>query len=256
MNRMWIPSLVIWAGIAASPMSARADTSRVEAQLSPDRLDLLDKRGYFTPAFKKAVHDLVDARKEVVDAKVEQKKLEDELPDLEKQVRDAEDKVKDARKQFDALNHVDETEFVELQKKMGDTTVTLEEQRILAQAYVWGYPTSPHQADAQKDLADVQKKIADAAQAAADAEAAKVAAHAKLVQRAIAKDLNIGEWRDLLLTMSKEDIAKFLGEPKAGDADNWSYSGGYTEDAITHQKVGLVVTFSGGRVINVTEASH
>jgi len=256
MKQVFIPTLVILAGILTMPQDVRADTSLVTTQFSPEHLDLLDKRGYFTPAFKQAVHDLVNAKKDVVNANAAQKKLENELPGVEKQVRDAEDQMNALSKQFDELNHIDESEFVELQKKIGDSSVTLEQQRVLAQAYVWGYPTSPHEAEAQKYLADVQKKIADAAQAVADAKAAKIAAHAGLVQRAITKDLNISEWRDLLLTMSKEEILKFIGEPQGGDSDNWAYAGGWTENAISHQKVGLVVTFRGGRVINVTEAPH
>jgi hypothetical protein len=256
MNRLSILSLGIWAGMLAVALPGRAEEVQLGGQLSPERLDLLDKRGYFTPAFKKAVHDLVEAKKEVVDAKVEEKKLEDEVPDLQKEANTAEDKVGALRQQFDALNHIDESEFTELQKKMADASVPLEEQRILAQAYVWGYPASPHQADAQKYLADVQKKIADQAQAVADAEAKKKADHAALVQRAIAKDLSISEWRDLLLTMSKEDLIKFIGNPQGGNDDDWTYAGGWTVNVITHQKVGMDVTFNAGRVINVTETAH
>ncbi len=251
-GRLLFLALTSFAGFLVIQTPGRAQSS----QISPERLDILDRRGYFTPAFKAAVHGLVDAKKAVMDAKVDELKLNLKLPDLQTQLDDSEEKVNALRKQFSDLDHADENDFAELQKKIGDASATLEEQRILAQAYVWAYPASPHQAEAQRDLQDVQKKIADQKQAEADAEAARVAAHAKLVQRAQARDLSIQEWRDLLLTMSKEDILKFLGPPQSHSQDDWNYTGAWTEDAVTHQKVGLDVGFNGGRVNNVTEASH
>jgi len=245
-------SILVATAILLTPALGYADGP----QLSPERLNMLDRRGYFTPPFKQAVHDLVDAKKAVVDAKAQEEKLNGELPELEKQLTEADDKTKVLHKQFDELNHVDESEFVELQKAMTNPDAKLEEQRILAQAYVWGYPSSPHQEEAQKDLADVQKKIADQAKAEADAEAARVAAHAKLVERAQAKDLNVNEWRDLLLTMSKQDLLKFLGKPDGATQDEWVYNGAWTLDPISQQKVGLHISFNGGRVINVSETAH
>jgi predicted nucleic acid-binding Zn-ribbon protein len=256
-------------------------------ELSPQRLDMLDRRGYFTPTFKQAVHDLVNAKQAVVDAKNEQKKLEDELPDLEKQAAEAAAKVAGLQKQLADLNHLDESDFSDLQTKMGapdqsgdlekqlaassqisasdfeelkkmidQANALLKEQLTLAQAYVWAYPTSPHQADARHDLQDVQKKMTDLAQALTDAEAARVAAHQKLVQRAQARDLSIVEWRDFLLNMSKEDLLKLLGRPQSSSEDNWTYTGGWTEDAVTHQKVGLNITFNAERVMNVSEVTQ
>jgi hypothetical protein len=275
LTSLTILALVPTSGHAAGP------------KLSADRLDLLDRRGYFTPAFKQAVHDLVDAKQAVVDAKIEQKKLDDELPDLEKQAAVAADKAAGLQQQLTALEHTDESDFAELQKKMGEPDLSadlqkqladavhasasdfeemkkkfgeasaeLDARRVLAQAYVWAYPGSPHQADAQHDLQDVQKKTVDLTQSLADAEAARVAAHDKLVARAQAHDLNIGEWRDFLFNMSKQDLLKFLGQPAYSTQDNWSYSGGWTEDPVTHQKVGLEVSFNAGRVVNVSSAAH
>jgi len=274
-----------WLGLAVMmlPNAAHADGPK----LSPQRLDLLDRRGYFTPAFKQAVHDMVNAKQSVVEARTEQQKLNGELPDLQRQVAEAEGKVQGLQKQLSDLDHVDESDFAELQKTMGQASngddlqkqladavhITQSEftdlkkhiseadgllttQKSEAQAYIWAYPTSPHQSEAQKDLQDVQKKIAAHAQALADAQTARETAHTKLVQRAQARDLSIAEWRDFLLNMSKEELVKFLGVAQSGNTDEWIYSGAYTEDAATHQKVGLVVNFNGGRVVNVTQAAH
>ena len=256
-------------------------------KLSPQRLDLLDRRGYFTPAFKQAVYDLVNIKQAVVDAKNEQQKLEEGLPALQKQAAEAAAKVAGLQKQFSDLNHLDESDYSELQAKMNEseqsadlekqlagavqlcssdfdelkknidkTDVLLKQQLTLAQAYVWAYPTSPHQADAQHDLQDVQKKISDLAQSLTDAEAARVVAHQKLVARAQAHDLSISEWRDFLLNMSKDDLLKLLGQPQYSSESSWTYSGAWTEDAVTHQKVGLNLTFNAGRVMNVSEMTQ
>jgi hypothetical protein len=240
--------LLIVLSLAAIPCRA------AEPEISADKLNMLDRLGYFTPAFKQAVHDLVAAKQAVVDAKAEEEKLKAELPDLEKQVAEANGRVEGLQKQFSDLDRLDETDFTELQAKMNDASAPLQDKVKLAQAYVWAYPTSPHQADAQKYLQDTQKAIADKAQADADDAAAKAAAHAKLVARAQARDLSVVEWRDFLLNMSKEDLLKFLGTPQEYNQDNWVYKGAWTTDAATNQKVGLEINFNAGRVINVTEA--
>jgi len=274
-----------WLVLALLMLSqaAHADAPK----LSPQRLDLLDRRGYFTPAFKQAVRDMVNAKQAVVEAKAEQQKLNGELPDLQRQVAESDGKVQGLQKQLSDLDHIDESDFAELQKTMGqanngeelqkqladavhitegeftdlkkrinEADALLNTQKSEAQAYIWAYPMSPHQAEAQKDLQEVQKKIAAHAQAQVDAESARSAAHAKLVQRAQARDLSIAEWRDFLLNMSKEEIVKFLGVTQSGTSDEWVYAGAYTEDAGTHQKVGLVINFNGGRVVNVSQAAH
>src|SRR5260221_12250309 len=96
---------------------------------------------------------------------------------------------------------------------MNDAKAKPEDQVTLAQAFVWSYPASAHQAEAQQDLQKVRKSIADQQQAMKDAEAARQAAHAKLVQRAQARDLSLDEWKDFLRDMTQEDILKLLGRP-------------------------------------------
>jgi len=258
MNKRLLFQIVFGAAsLGMTQLPGRADAPQsLDAQISPHRLNILDRRGYFTPVFKKAVHDLVDAKAAVVAAQDDEKGLRAKLPALEAQVAEADDKMAKLHQQLADLDRTDETDFVALQQEMSDANAKPEDQRVSAQAYVWAYPASPHQADAQHYLEAVQKKIADQAQADADAEAAREAAHAKLVQRAQARDLSPVEWRDFLLNMSQEDLLKFLGPPQNIDHDYWVYSGAWTEDPITHQKVGLQINFNAGRVLNVTEKEY
>ncbi len=139
---------------------------------------------------------------------------------------------------------------------MNDAGATANEQRVLAQAYVWSYPASSYQMDARQYLRQAQKKLGDQLQAQKDAEAVRVAARAKMIQRAQARDLSLAEWRDFLRGMSQEDLLRYFGRPDYQGADYWVYSGAWTEDAVTHQKVGLQVTFNAARVISVAETAH
>ena len=225
------------------------------SQLSIEKLKVLDKRGYFTPGFKTVVHDLVDALKAEKDAQNEEKKLTLQLPDMQKQAAAAQAKTTAMREDLAKFEHPEETDFVALQARMKETAAPLEEQRALAQAYVWAYPTSAHFAEAQQDLQDVQKKIANETQAEKDAEAARVAARAKLIQRAQAHDLSLAEWRDFLRDMSQDDLLKYLGRPASGTADYWTYTGAFVNDPITQKKVGLQVNFNGTRVLSVSPAT-
>jgi hypothetical protein len=234
-------------GLASTP--AHADSG----QLSPEHLDMVDQLGYFTPGFKAAVHDLVDTKHAMVEANADQKKLTLELPDLQKQAADAEAKVGSLRQELAKYEHPEETDFVALQNKMNDANAKPEEQIALAQAYVWTYPASPHESDAQQDLQQVQKNVADQRQAKKDAEAARAAAYAKLVQRAQARDLSVGEWRDFLRDMSQDDLVKLIGRPTSQSDDYWTYSGDWVVDPTTHNKVGIQINFNGGRVLNVDE---
>ena len=134
---------------------------------------------------------------------------------------------------------------------MNDAGAKPEEQIALAQAYVWTYPASPHEGDAQQYLQQVQKKLADQRQAEKDAEAARAAARAELVQRAQAHDLSLGEWRDFLRDMSQDDLVKLLGRPTSQRGDYWIYSGDWIADPATKQKVGMEINFNAGRVISV-----
>jgi hypothetical protein len=241
--------LVGLAGLFLAPAPGRAQ----DTALTAEQLSHLDQWGWLTPDFKRAVHDLVETKQAIVATKAEEKKLAQELPDLQKQATDAQAKVAALRQELAEYDRTDEFDFTQLQKAMSDPGAKPEEQRVLAQAYVWTYATSPHLAEAQQDLQQVQKKIADQLQAAKDAEAARVAARAKLIQRAQAHDLSLAEWRDFLRDMSQEDLLKYLGAPQTQQPDYWIYAGSWTEDPVTHQKVGIQVTFNAGRVISVAE---
>jgi len=237
------------AGCCLTSMPGHADGG----QLSPERLDMLDQMGFFTPGFKAAAHDLVDSKHALEQTNAEQTKLTRDLPDLQDQAADAEAKATVLRQELAKYDHPEENDFVALQNRMNDAGAKPEEQIVLAQAYVWTYPASPHQSDAQQYLQQTQKKLADQRQAEKDAEAARAAARAELVQRAQARDLSLGEWRDFLRDMSQDDLVKFLGRPTSQTGDYWVYSGDWITDPVTHQRVGMEINFNAGRVISVAE---
>jgi len=136
---------------------------------------------------------------------------------------------------------------------MSDPTAKEEDLIAQAQAYVWTYPASPHESEAQQYLEQIEKKMAAERKAIADAQAARDAAHAKLVQRAKAHDLNLGEWRDFLRDMSQDDLVKLLGQPTSQEDGYWIYSGDWVLDPNTRQKAGMEINFNAGRVISVAE---
>jgi hypothetical protein len=86
--------------------------------------------------------------------------------------------------------------------------------------------------------------------------AARAAARAKLVQRAQARDLSLGEWRDFLRDMSQDELMKFLGRPTSQTGDYWIYSGDWIANPAAKQKVGMEINFNAGRVISVSEEPH
>jgi len=255
-------ALFIVTGLAAFCLTStpgRADESNAQlssGQLSPERLDVLDKLGYFTPGFKAAVHDLVDSKQALDQANAEQAKLNNDLPSLQDQASQADAKTNALRQELAREEHPEETDFEALQKRMSDPGARLEDRIVLAQAYVWTYPVSPHQSEAQQYLQQIQKKLADQQQAEKDSEAARAAARAKLIQRAQAHDLSLSEWRDFLRDMSQDDLVKLFGRPSsiAPAGDYWIYSGAWTLDPATNQKVGLMINFNGGRVMSVVKA--
>jgi len=112
---------------------ALATSARVEGgELSPHRLNFFDKRGYFPPPFKAAVHELVDTKQALVQAKADEKKFKEDLPDLQKQSSEAEAKVADLRKELDQYDRPEDKDFATLQTKMNDAGANPEEQRMLA----------------------------------------------------------------------------------------------------------------------------
>ena len=222
-------------------------------ELSSERLDFFDQRGYFTLGFKAAVHELVDTQQAIVDAKRDEKKLRDQLPGLQKQSSDADAKVTSLQQELAQYDHPEEKDFTALQASMNNASAKPQEQLMLAQAFMWAYPASPHQAEAQQYLQQVQKKMVDQQQAEKEAEAAREAARAKLVQRAQAKDLSLDEWKDFLRDMSQEDLLKYLGPPSLHGDSYWTYTGAWTKDPMTGEKVGLRIDFNGTRVLSVVQ---
>jgi hypothetical protein len=232
--------------LVAGPLPAQADRP-----LSAERLDRLDHEGYFTPNFKAAVRDLVTTQQELQKAQAEQKKFEQDLPGLQRQATEAQAKTAALRQELVQYDHPEENDFNVLEDQMKNPSAKPEDIIALAQAYVWTYPTSPHEPDAQHDLATLQQKIADQKQAEKDAEAAREAARAKLVQRAQAHDLSLPEWRDFLRGMSQDDLVKLLGQPSSKQDDYWFYTGGWVVNPAGGQKVGMQINFDAGRVITV-----
>jgi hypothetical protein len=234
----------------AGPVLLRADS-----QLSPPRLNQLDQRGYFTPSFKQAVHDLVQARQAVAQAHADEKRLNESLPDLQKQSDEAVAEAARLRKELALYTHPEDTDFNALQTAMKNSSTTPGEKLTLAQAFVWSYPTDPHQAEAQEDLQQIQRDLARQREAAKEAAIAQAAARATLVQRAKARNLSLGEWRDFLRDMSQEDLLTYLGRPEIEEADYWIYSGAWTWDPATRERTGLRIDFNGTRVLNVVPAA-
>jgi len=238
---------LIVLGLTSLP--GHADTG----QLSPERLDMVDQMGYFTPGFKAAVHDLVGSKHALEQATMDKAKFNQEIPDLQNQAMQADAQAVALRQELAKYEHPDETDFAALQQRMKDPAAKPDEQIALAQAYVWTYPTSPHASEAQQYLQATEKQIADWVQTEKDTAAARAAAHAKLVQRAQARDLSLAEWRDFLRDMSEDDLVKLLGRPTLQTQDYWTYSGEWITDPTTKQKVGMEVNFNAGRVMSVDE---
>jgi len=236
---------------AASESTNQALTTGT-AQLSPERLDVLDRRGYFTPAFKLVVHELVNVQQMLQLTQKENKQLRESLPDLQTQATAGEEKVASLRQELAKYDHPEELDFVALQDEIKNAKTKPTEQITLAQAYVWSYPTSPHQTEALQLLQQLQKNLADQQQSEKDAAAARVAARANLLQRAQAKDLKLSEWNDFLRDMSQEEVLKYLGRPQTYGQDYWLYTGAWTTDPYTGQKVGIEVSFNGTRVNGVS----
>jgi hypothetical protein len=240
-----LPVIGMWV---LTPVSASA------ANLSPDNLNKFDEHGYFTPAFKAAVHDMVDARQAVEQAKIDERQLKKNLPDLQQQADAAEAKAKALREEFAKYDNTDQSDFEALQASLKDDKAKPEDQSILAQAYVWAYPASPHQSEAQQIFQDLQKKVADQKQAEKAAEAKRVADRADILNRVQTRQLSLVEWKTFLQDMSQQDVLKYMGHPQSAGVDFWVYRGGWTDDAATKQRVGLMIGFNGTRVNVVTEA--
>jgi hypothetical protein len=228
---------------------------RADGQLTPTQIETVEKKGWITPAFNTVAQEWVDAKQAAAQAKADQARYSAELPDLQKQVVNEDAKVARLQDELAHYAHPDETDFTALQATMKDPNARPEGQLARAQAYVWTYPDSPHEAEAAKDLQQLQKQLGDRQQAADNAAAAATAAQVKLLQRVRAHDLSLGEWRAFLEDKSQSEVTGYLGTPTSRDnEDHWLYQGAWTVDPDTNQKAGLQLTFNGGRVQNVAPA--
>jgi hypothetical protein len=241
------PFLCALICVLLAPSFLRADA----VDLSSERLDMLDQRGYFTPGFKKAVHDLVNARRALEQSQAETKKWNEELPALQKESMEDAAQVARIRAELAFYAHPENADFDALQHAMKSANVAPKERLMLAQAFIWAYPTDPRQAEAQEDLQQTQQLIAAQQGAVKETNAERLAARARLIQRALARQLSLPEWRSFLQDMSQEDLLKYLGRPQTQDADCWIYSGNWTTEPATKQPAGLRVNFNGTRVLSV-----
>ena len=232
------------------PLAARADGTT----LSADRLNMLDQRGYFTPAFKTSVKELVDTRKAVAQARADEQKLEAQLPALQQQQASTEADVARLRKELALYAHPEDADYDELQRAMNDPKATPQEQLALAQAFVWSYPSDPHQAEAVHDVQRIQQEFLVAQQNEKNAEASRAATQAELLRRVRAKSLSLAEWQDFLRDRSQEELLSYLGRPQTQGDGYWIYTGDWTVDPVTQQKVGLRIDFNGTRVLSVAAA--
>jgi hypothetical protein len=249
-SRFFSPGLALLGLFVLASAPGRAGT------LSAARLDLLDQRGYFTPGFKKAAQDLVNARQAIVQAKLDEKKSRALLPPLRDQYAAAEAQVAALRQELARYEHPEDADFEALQGAMKDPAVTPADKLVLAQAFVWSYPSDPHQAEAEQDLRQLQAQIASQLQAVQDAAAARAAAQEKLVERAKARQLSLAEWQVFLLDKSQEELITYLGHPQSQGDGYWIYTIACTTDPQTQAKAGLQINFNGTRVISVAAAPY
>jgi hypothetical protein len=242
------PFLCALGCVLFAPSLLRAQT----LDPSIDRLNMLDQRGYFTPGFKKAVHDLVNTKHALAQSRADIKKWNEELPALQKQSADAVAQVARLRAELAIYLHPENADFDALQHAMKDAQVAPKDRLAMAQAFIWSYPTDPRQTEAEADLQQTVHSIANQQAAASAAAAAQLAARNNLIQRAQSRSLSLAEWRSFLLDMSQEDLLKYLGRPQTTEADYWIYSGNFTTPPGTRKLAGLRIDFNGTRVLSVT----
>lgn len=238
--------------LAAAGAVAHADVY----ELTTQRLDVLDQRGYFPPELKKAVHDLVHTRQSLAQARREERQFGRALPGLRAQNADQQAATDRLRKELELYTHPEVADFQALQSAMQNPNASVEERRELAQTYVWAYPDDVHLPEAEADLQQVQKQIADSQQAERDTTADKLAARAQLVERAEARQLSLPEWQSFLQDMSQEDLVNYLGHPQMQENDYWIYTGNWSTDPKTQKKTGLRINFNGTRVLSVSAESQ
>jgi len=240
------PLLIVWVLLLLS-LPGHADGPA----LTPEQLDLLDQKGYFTPNFKMAAHALIDTKKALDQTRQDTEKLKEQLPDLQQQIDAAQAKTAALQKELAKYQHPEDDDFAALRALMQDSSAKLEDRLAAAQAFVWAYPSNPHADEARQDIQTIQKELADQEQAAQTARAAEAVAQAKLLQRVQVRNLSLDEWKDFLRGKSQEDLLKYLGRPDTVQVDYWTYNSAFTVDPNTGQKVGLLISFNGTRVNGV-----
>ena len=244
-------SLLLGFLLASGSVSALADGP----EISVTRLDLLDEYGYFTPAFKDAVHDFVDARQALNRARANTMRFRGDIPNLQKQSTEASAETVRLRAELALYQHPEDSDFDALDAAMKNPAVSPTDRLAMAQAFVWSYPTDPHLADAAADLKKIQDQMTAERKGAADTAAAQVVARESLIQRAQTGDLSLAEWQEFLHDMSQEDLLTNLGQPQKRETDYWIYAGNRTTDPETKKRTGIQINFNGTRVLSVAPAS-
>ncbi len=184
-------------------------------------------------------------------ARIDTRHANEKLPGLQKQSDAETARVDELRKELAAYAHPEKADLETLRDAMKNPAVPLEEKLTLAQAFLWSYPTDPHQAEAMEDLQQIRQQIAGRRETAKQDAAARSAARLLLVQRAKAGDLSLTEWRDFLRDMSQQDLLGYLGPPRFAQPDYWIYTGPRTWVPATQKRAGLRINFNGTRVLSV-----
>jgi hypothetical protein len=249
MNRWAAIFLLRWS--LAAPLLAQTQSP----ELSASRLDLLDQRGYFTPAFKTSVHDLVQARQALARAQANEIRFREDIPHLQEQSAAAAQETARLRAELALFAHPEDSDFAALQAAMKNASTAPQDCLALAQAFVWSYPNDPRQAEALSDLQQIQGQMAKEKKNVLDAAAGRLAAHEAIVRRGRAGELSLKEWQDFLRDMSQEELLNYLGPPQVRDPAYWLYSGSWTWDPVTRKRAGLQISFNGTRVLSVAEKS-
>jgi hypothetical protein len=226
-----------------------------EPTLSPPRLDRLDQQGYFTPAFKTAVRELVQMRQAIAQSRLDEKKLTASLPDLQRQCDQELAEAARLRQELQLYTHPEVADFAALQAALKNPSTPVERRIALAQAFVWSYPNDPHLAAAEEELVKIQKEQAAQRQIINNTAAAQSALALELMRRAKARELSLREWQDFLRDKSQEELLALLGRPQIQGADYWIYSGTWTWNPATKSRSGLRVDFNGTRVLNIVPVS-
>lgn len=246
-------SLFLFLALPFSLLKAQDDTTNlVDQEQMAQRVNELDKIGYFPPSFKKAIHTLIDTQIATQKAQDEASTLSDKIPSLEKQVTDAQAQLDALQKKWDSLSTTQEVQFSQIKSKLNDPKTSADDLVPLLQAFIWSYPNSSHLPEIQASLAQANQKIAQESEADKQATIERIAARQKLLERVATKDLTLDEWQRFLDNMSQFELINYIGHPDEKGSDYWIYKGNWTVDPTTNLKSGLRIQFNGGRVLSVS----